>query len=122
MRRGLTIAVTIAALATWWPAMAGAATGWVLQPTPAPPASALYGVSCPSATSCTAVGAYQLADLQPGSLAEQYSGGRWQVQATTRPAAARILEAVSCTAAGCTAAGYHYSSTTGQAGTLAERD
>ena len=85
-------------------------------------AASLVGVSCTPAAGCTAVGAYQLADLQPASLAEQYSGGRWQVQATARPAAARILEAVSCTAAGCTAAGFHYSGTTGQAGTLAERD
>jgi hypothetical protein len=57
-------------------AAAAAATGWSIQPTPNPagsPVSLLNGVSCTSATACTAVGGYNNGTAGV-TLAEHWSG------------------------------------------------
>jgi hypothetical protein len=98
---------------------------WTQQAMPHPArldSASLAGVSCGPAAGCTAVGSFQIAGSQHAALAEHFSGGRWQVQATASPAGAKLLQSVSCTAAGCTAVGFHNSATTGPTGTLAERD
>ena len=132
MRRGLTIALTLMALATWWPVAAGAAalaaaatpasaaaapagatTGWAVQPTPAPPGSEFYGVSCLSATDCTAVGNYQNSSGPVLPLAEHWNGSTWAIQATPAPpgSAGSSLDAVSCvSSANCSAVGNYQNS------------
>jgi hypothetical protein len=86
-------------------------TSWSIQQTRAPAggqAVILNGVSCPSATSCTAVGSYQASGV-PFTLAETWDGNSWSVQPTANPAGAddRALSGVSCRSAGvCTAVGY----------------
>jgi hypothetical protein len=102
-------------------------TRWRIQPTklPAGAKSATFsGVSCPSATACTAVGS------TPGkapdtsvSLAEAWNGTSWRVQATPKPAGSTSssLFAVSCTSPhACTAVG-NYSTAGGRGLALAER-
>jgi hypothetical protein len=91
-------------------------TRWTIQPTPNPSGgvSLLNGVSCPSATDCTAVGN----SSTHGTLAERWNGTRWTIQPTANPGGGPAdLFAVSCpTAADCTAVG-----STGTNQTLAER-
>jgi hypothetical protein len=80
-------------------------TSWSIQPTPDQPGSngsTLLGVSCTSATACTAVGYYYV----PGSnttatLAEAWNGTSWSIQPTPHHAttAFQALNAVSCTSA-----------------------
>ena len=61
--------------------------------------STLLGVSCPSATSCTAVG-------YP-DLAESWDGTTWSVTQNLRNGMANTLEGVSCpSSTSCTAVGY----------------
>jgi hypothetical protein len=110
---------------------------WAILPTPpAPPASksenaegaGLHGVSCLSATECTAVGSYsfdRISDAKQSigrTLAEDWNGKRWTIQPTPSPsgAAVSVLNAVSCvSASACTAVGRSGRGLT--AGTLAER-
>jgi hypothetical protein len=100
-------------------------TAWAIQPTPHPrgaKASALYGVSCTSASACTATGFYYTSTGTAMPLAERWDGMAWAIQRTPSPATFdyNYLTAVSCTsAAACTASGYYLAST-GQV-TLAER-
>jgi hypothetical protein len=77
-------------------------TNWAIQPTPNPagPVSELTGVSCASATSCTAAGDWL--------LAEAWTGSRWVIQRTATPAGelSGDFSGVSCLPAGsCTAIG-----------------
>src|SRR6185437_10828999 len=70
--------------------------------------SFLNGVSCTSATACTAVGSYQTRSGKHVTLAERWNGTTWSRQPTpnraTPPRSA--LAAVSCTSASaCTAVG-----------------
>jgi hypothetical protein len=103
-------------------------TAWSVQATPNPSSatdSYLEGVSCSSASACTAVGSYY-ADGEDAPLAERWNGTAWSVQATPSPSGATdsYLEGVSCSSASaCTAVGYDTTSTTGTGGdvTLAER-
>src|SRR6266568_2577916 len=92
-----------------------------------PPAGArrsfLNGVSCASATACTAVGSYQTRSGRHVTLAERWNGTAWSVQATPNPASPprSALAAVSCTSSSaCTAVGSS-TSKTGTTRTLAER-
>jgi hypothetical protein len=102
-------------------------TRWRIQPTMLPTgakSAGLSGVSCPSATACTAVGS------TPGkapdtsvSLAEAWNGTRWRVQAAPAPkgSTSSALFGVSCTSPdACTAVG-HYSIAGGRVLALAER-
>jgi hypothetical protein len=85
-------------------------TAWSVQPTPNPAASlssSLLGVSCTSASSCTAVGQY-LASVSNLTLAEVWNGTAWRLRSTPNHpwAGQNILNGVSCGASqNCTAAG-----------------
>lgn len=70
-------------------------TSWTTQNTP-PPGGAQYSlladVSCPSTTSCTAVGS-----SSGGTLAEAWNGTTWAIQSTPNPdGGGSSLSAVSC--------------------------
>jgi hypothetical protein len=89
-------------------------TSWTIQHTPKPKSATLTvlnGVSCTSATACTAVGGYAGArtDQQPTTpLAEAWNGTRWTIESTPNPTGSRktMLNGVSCTSATiCTAVG-----------------
>jgi hypothetical protein len=92
-------------------------TAWSIQ-TLAAPSNAqnitLRGVSCSSATACTAVGSYtSTSTFHSVPLAEQWNGSAWKLQTIPQPAAATggsALSGVSCkTATTCTAAGSYTS-------------
>lgn len=102
-------------------------TRWRIQPTILPSgakSATLAGVSCASATACTAVGG------TPGktpdtslSLAEAWNGTKWRVQATPVPkgSTSNSLFAVSCTSPdACTAVG-NYRTAAGHTLAMAER-
>lgn len=85
---------------------------WSIQPTPKPTGwtdIGLFGVTCPAAAVCTAVGKYT--DGGPElSLAEHWDGHQWSIQSTPSPGGllSTDLWGVSCpTAAVCTAVGEH---------------
>jgi hypothetical protein len=86
--------------------------GWTAEPIPAPPgalSSGLYGVSCPAATSCIAVGSTTDAGGHETALAERWDGARWRLEPTPPGSAAQTtrLQAVSCSSANaCAAVGY----------------
>jgi hypothetical protein len=101
-------------------------SSWTIQETPSPPGtywSELTGVSCASATSCTAVGDYQLTDHGESlPFAEHWDGSTWNVQTMPSPPGALDirLRAVSCpSATSCTAVG-DYDSSAYPAPTFAE--
>ena len=84
-------------------------TRWRLLATPGIAAAAYAqfgGVSCTSASACTAVGTY-FTHGKNETLAERWNGTSWQVQATPSPAVrGGYLSAVSCpSASSCTAVG-----------------
>ncbi len=105
------------------PGIAAAGTGpsWAMQSPVSPDArqgGILLGASCPSATDCTAVGAYAPRYGYIVMLAERWHEGKWRVQSTRNPPRAKdsSLYAVSCSSArACTAVGQD------SKGTLAER-
>jgi hypothetical protein len=88
-------------------------TSWSVQTTPTVSgtnADDLRGVSCPSASNCTAVGDAQVQGLNVTSqtLAEHWNGTSWSIQATPNPSGASfsLLNAVSCASrTRCTAVG-----------------
>jgi hypothetical protein len=102
---------------------------WTIQATPSPPGppavSQLNGVSCSSATACTAVGFFQNSASTDLTLAERWNGTAWGIQPTPDPADAdsfpgSALSAISCSsAAACMAVG-SYTNTAGNVVTLAE--
>ena len=102
-------------------------TRWRLQTAPAPAgatASGLSGVSCTAADACTAVGAYTSRTGRVLSMAEQWNGTSWRLQAIPSPAGTgnSRLFTISCTAASaCTAVGEYFSSSAGATLPLAER-
>jgi hypothetical protein len=66
----------------------------------------LTGVSCLSATSCTAVGVSTAAGGHGTPLAEHWDGKTWRLEATKAPAGGGQLESVSCPSAStCVATG-----------------
>jgi hypothetical protein len=102
-------------------------SSWSVLPAP-PPAGArrsfLNGVSCVSATACTAVGSYQTRAGQHVTLAERWNGTTWSLQPTPNPATPprSALAAVSCTSASaCTAVGTSVDNSGVNPRTLAER-
>jgi hypothetical protein len=102
-------------------------TRWRIQPTVLPAGAksgALAGVSCPSATACTAVGSTpgKAADTSV-NLAEVWNGTTWRVQAIPAPpgSTSSLLLGVSCTSPNaCTAVG-NYSTAAGRVLAVAER-
>jgi hypothetical protein len=96
---------------------------WTIQATPNPTSGnpMLSGVSCPTATSCTAVGA-PIETFSP--VIEKWNGTAWTLQNATIPAGKSLTElaAVSCTAAtACTAVGGAGGGSSVPQSTLAER-
>jgi hypothetical protein len=85
---------------------------WTVQPTPAPSTwsdSQLYGVSCESATDCTAVGAfvYQSTQRYARALIEHGNASTWKQQLLGQQERDTLLSTVSCVpASGCQAVGY----------------
>jgi hypothetical protein len=83
---------------------------WTAVTTPNPsvaagPGSALAGVSCTTASACTAVGYSYVGNTQE-PLAERWNGTSWIIQTTPKPSGGGSLSSVSCTAANaCTAVG-----------------
>lgn len=99
---------------------------WTVQPTPNPAGavrSQLLGVSCVSATACTAVGYSVDATGTHAALAEAWDGTSWTIQPTPRPAGAResLLRDVSCTSAAACTADWYYTDSTGTRLPLVER-
>jgi hypothetical protein len=94
-------------------------TSWVVQSTPNPQASTsstLQAVSCPSETSCMAVGKFfSSATNHWMRLAEQWDGSNWTIKTTQNPSGETFstLNGVACTlSTACTVVG-GYSTTTG---------
>ena len=94
-------------------------TAWSIQPLPGPGVAALYGVSCPAVSDCTAVGA---------GGAEQWNGSAWSPEPVPSPPGAVpgtvFPRAVSCPAVSdCIAVGSFSVSTSSSSGLrpLAER-
>jgi hypothetical protein len=103
-------------------------TSWSVQPTPSLPPyvhGVLNGVSCPSATTCIAVGNSVDSAGQFLPLVEAWDGTSWSIQSTTTlppPDGYGILRGVSCTSASaCTAVGSVAGIDFGSQRTLAER-
>jgi hypothetical protein len=106
-------------------------TSWTIQTAPSSgEGTELSGVSCPSSTSCTAVGSYKSGTAQiPTALS--WNGSTWSVQtiANPTPPAGSVLKGhlagISCTSSTvCTAVGRYQFVTGGVAGnmlTLVER-
>jgi hypothetical protein len=95
---------------------------WRVQPIPDPAATdgILFGISCTSASACTAVGYGSNTAGDTVALAERWNGKTWRSQALPRPAKNTWLFGVSCsTARACTAVGYQNKGT-GDAQPLAE--
>jgi hypothetical protein len=101
-------------------------TSWSIQASANPAGaltSVLFGVSCPAATFCVAVGNYQNRAGRHAIMAEAWNGSSWSVMSAPPPAGARrsFLNGVSCTSAtACTAVG-SYQTRSGKHVTLAER-
>ena len=91
-------------------------TKWSTQRTPTPTgasSTALDGVSCVSASACTAVGYYNNSTASV-TLAERWNGTKWSIERTPNPngASNSELDGVSCvSASACTAVGYYINST-----------
>jgi hypothetical protein len=98
--------------------------GWTIQATVDPhgESAELEGVSCVSASSCTAVGSYVEAEHRV-TLAEHWNGATWEALTTPNPSGTEgsFLESVSCpTSSECTATGYYEAK--GKHDTLAEHE
>src|SRR5262249_10999501 len=86
----------------------------------------LIGVSCPSRSSCLAVGGHAnpFLEIPSGTLAERWDGSRWRIQPTPNPPGGGwVLLSGSCTSpSACTAVGGRIALTTRtRLATLAER-
>jgi hypothetical protein len=99
-------------------------TAWSAQTPPSgtgASAGELLGVSCSSATACSASGFYEASGVRSG-LVEGWNGTSWTLQTAATPTGATSTElsAISCTSStACTAVG-HYA-TSSSSVTLAER-
>jgi hypothetical protein len=74
---------------------------WAIQRTPTPGSLEdwLWGVSCPTATACTAVGAYVFDTLgDTGAVVERWNGTAWSIQSLPSPSYVFYgsLNGVSC--------------------------
>ena len=70
----------------------------------------LYGVSCLTATSCTAVGANEISGFIDQTLIERWNGSTWSIiPSPNEGASTNLLVSVSCTSSSiCTAVGSYY--------------
>jgi hypothetical protein len=121
MRRALVGLAAGIALVACCPGVASASTAtWTAQAVPLPSGAtvgSLGGVSCTSASSCTAVGAYgtSAATGVDSLLAERWDGSRWTAGAVPQPSggSGAHLSAVSCASAtSCVAVGSYTVSST----------
>ena len=100
---------------------------WSVQTTPnasGATESYLHGVSCPSSTSCTAVGHYKNSSGKNVTLAEHWNGTEWTIQTTPNPSGKEeaFLEDVSCSSStACIAVGLSQDSGNSQGAALSER-
>ena len=94
---------------------AGATSGWSPVPSPKLPGYGqvyLYGVSCPSTTSCFAVGSQNPSSgpVYSKALMEHWNGHTWSIMTSPKPAGSpgdAYLNGVSCpTTTSCFAVGY----------------
>jgi hypothetical protein len=88
-------------------------TSWAMASTPnsiGAQGSYLFGLSCISASACTAVGDYSNSAGGDVTLAEAWNGTLWAIAPTPNPPGALVsyLSGVSCIAATCNATGYYY--------------
>lgn len=94
-------------------------TGWKLRLMPNPSNGfnvSVYGVSCPAANACTAVGSYFTPTGQQ-TLAETWNGRTWRIDAIPTPNSGGpvTLDGVSCSAAtACMAVGNYFDPVAGQ--------
>jgi hypothetical protein len=114
------VAATLLCVVAVLPDRAAANGTWTIQPTPNPAGgNALQGVSCSTATTCTAVGEACSAGgadaCMPGvtgsqaTLAERWEGTGWATQAMPSVSGYNVLAGVACpTAADCVAVGFDY--------------
>jgi hypothetical protein len=121
----LTLLTAVAMVAGVSLPAAAADSPWRIEPTPSPAVAngSLTGVSCTSATACTAVGSYENGTGGEAALAQRRDGTAWVIQPVPEPAGVTSTEfsAVSCTAPdACTAVGAA-DSAAGVVQTLAER-
>lgn len=97
-------AVAVAASAFGF-AQAAAAASWTTQSIPDAGGGALLAVSCPSATSCVAVGQAVSSGARKSSkvgksrtpFAELWDGSSWTIESIPTPASGGVLRGVSCT-------------------------
>jgi polyisoprenoid-binding protein YceI len=86
---------------------------WAIQPTPSPGTGGigqLTGISCLSATDCTAVGIISTQTASNSTLAEHWDGTSWTVVPSPDPAGTTVTDftGVSCASAtSCTAVGVY---------------
>jgi hypothetical protein len=88
---------------------------WTIQPTPISNSSigVLNAVSCPSTTTCLAVGDPRINGAN-ANLAERWNGATWSVVPTPQPGDGSQLHGVSCpSTTACTAAGSYEGGTHG---------
>ncbi len=97
-------------------AMSWNGSEWKILSTPEPSGtvlSYLWGISCTSASACTAVGEYENSSKAASLFAERWNGSEWTLQSTPNPSGARESNpwGVSCTSAtACAMAGYYENS------------
>jgi hypothetical protein len=90
-------------------AQTAVAATWQLQSVPDPQSAVLNAVSCPSATTCIAVGSYR-SGQRTVPLLDLWNGQDWSVMTTPTPEGTRrsSLDAVSCSSAtSCVAVGIY---------------
>ena len=120
----LVVSVCWPAVAPLPAASAAAKPAWSIATFPSPPGSStagFEGVTCPSATSCLAVGSSRVGKTTK-TLVEQWNGRKWSVLTSPNPAGATSssFKAVACASAtNCFAVGYDIRGTTTQS--LVER-
>ena len=119
------MALCCAGLIAFAPAASGAGTfSVVASPNPTgSTGSHLNGVSCVSASNCTAVGYYATSSSPGRTLVERWNGTTWSIIPSPNPTGSTggYLNSVSCvSASNCTAVGY-YTTASSPGRTLVER-
>jgi hypothetical protein len=106
---GRCLSICVVASAVVLSAQTAVAATWQLQSVPDPQSAVLSRVSCPSASTCIAVGSYRNGH-RTVPLVELWNGRDWSVMTTPTPEGTRpsSLDAVSCSSAtSCVAVGIY---------------